>query len=125
MNLHALVRSSIQAVNPDTYGTLRQSRGYSTADDGSQVPYYMDPIDVYLQVQPISTGDLEKLDGMNIQGELWAVYLNGRNWDGIVRADRRGGDMLTFFGHQHLVVNVLEQWPDWCKLAVVRQIHQP
>ncbi len=48
------------------------------------------PVTVSAQIQPISTGDLRKLDALNVQGVTQKVYINGilRGLQRIARAQR-------------------------------------
>lgn len=126
MNLHAIVRGAISAINPDVMAMVRRSTGAPTVlADGTQVPTYSDTV-VRMQVQALTYSDLQKLDALNIQGVRRAVYLNGAVM-GVVRAAQRGGDMLIFptgtlpEGDTWLCVQALEQWPDWCKIAITLQ----
>lgn len=119
MNLHQIVSGAIGRVNPFIPATLRQSTGYTTNPDGSRTPTYTDTV-VSIQVQALSTDDLMKVDGLNLQGNKQAVYLGGQ-WNGVVRVGKQGGDLLRFNGQTWLAVIVLENWPDWTKLAVVLQ----
>lgn len=119
MNLHQLVSGAINSVNPFINATLRQSNGYTTQADGTQMPSYLDT-PVYLQVQSLTGGDLQKLSGLNIQGVNSKVYFSGQG-DGLVRLNRKGGDLLIFNKQTWLVVTVLEDWPNWVSLAVVLQ----
>lgn len=119
MNLHGIVQSAIGAINPFINATLRQSDGYTTQSDGTQTPTYIDtPISI--QVQALTGGDLQKLSGLNIQGVNNKVYFSGQG-DGLVRLNRKGGDLLIFNRRTWMVVTVLEDWPDWVSLAVVLQ----
>ena len=121
MNLHGIAVGYVAAINPMITAMLTANAGSTTAPDGSRVPAYADPVPVQCQVQSLTYNDLQQLDGLNIQGVKRAIYLPGQ-WDGVIRADQRGGDTLTMpNGDTYLVVLVLEQWPDWCKLAVVLQ----
>lgn len=127
MNLHAIVRGAITTVNPDVYCTVRRSTGVSTTQaDGVQVPGYADTPNVPVQVQALTYSDLMKLDALNIQGVRRAVYLNGAVM-GLVRVASRGGDLLIFptgtlpEGDVWLCAQSLEQWPDWCKVAITLQ----
>ncbi len=76
------------------------------------------------QIQPISTRDLAQLDGINLGGVRWKAYLNGEV-DSIVRPERKGGDLITISSGRHqgvwLVIQVIEQFPDWCSCAIVQQ----
>lgn len=136
MNLHGIVRRAITTVNPDVDGVLRRSRGYETSPSGVQVPLYAAPIGVRLQVQPLEYKDLLQVSGLNLNGEARGVYLRGQ-WDGVLRAEAKGGDLLEFVSpgevlprnaagpqrtQRWLLVKVLEVFPDWSKVAVVRQM---
>lgn len=119
MNLHKLVSGAIGSINPFIQATLRQSNGYTTQADGTQTPSYIDtPLSI--QVQSLSGGDLQKLSGLNIQGVNNKIYFTGQG-DGLVRLNRKGGDLLIFNKRTWLVVQVLEDWPDWVSLAVILQ----
>lgn len=125
MNLHGIAAPYISAVNPMTPATVQISDGYCIDDAGRQVPKYLIPsIPVLAQVQPMSSRDLQHSELMNLQGELVAIYVNGK-LDGLVRVDRKGGDIITIPGGAskgiYLVNLVLEQWPDWVKVAATMQ----
>jgi hypothetical protein len=127
MNLHAIVRGAITAINPDVLCTVRRSTGVSaTSASGVQTPGYADIPDVPVQVQALSYSDLMKLDALNIQGVRRAIYLNGAVM-GLVRVAQRGGDLIVFpsgtlpEGDVWLAALNLEQWPDWCKVAITLQ----
>ncbi len=122
MNLQGLVVGYISAINPQQPASVLLSTGPgSTQPDGSRIPAYEDPFTVSAQVQPISTGDLRKLDALNIQGVNQKVYING-SLRGLQRVKKLGGDLVVLdCGDTYLVKAVLEQWPDWVSAAVVLQ----
>lgn len=76
------------------------------------------------QVQPLSARDLQQIDGLNLGGVRWKIYLSGKI-DAVVRPERKGGDLVTISTGPHqgvwLVVMILEQYPDWCCAAIVQQ----
>lgn len=127
MNLNGIVAPYTAAITPQIIAQLLASSGSSTAPDGSRTPLYADPVDIPISVQALQYMDLVKLDGLNIQGERRAVYLSG-DWNGIVRADQKGGDLLKFQEYPGapvrtwLAAMVLESWADWTKLAVTEQV---
>jgi hypothetical protein len=124
MNLHNIATGYVSAVNPPLIGTLQTSTGYKTNADGTRVPTYAPAVQVSCQVQALQYNDIVKLQGLNIQGVRHKLYINGK-WEGIVRADQRGGDLLTMpDGTLYLVAMVLENWPDWCSVAVTEQVPQ-
>lgn len=124
MNLHAIVSPYIGAVNPQTPAVLQISDGWTTAPDFSRVPRYRIPtIDVLAQVQPLTSGDLRQIEGLNLQGYKRGIYLSGK-LDGLVRVENKGGDLITIAKGFHagvwLVATVLEQY-EWVKVAATLQ----
>lgn len=96
-----------------------------TQPDGTRVPTYAQAFTATVQVQPISTADLRKLDSLNIQGVNQKVYMTGE-LSGLVRVKSLGGDLLVLKdGTTYLVRAVLEQWSvpgvGWVSAAVVLQ----
>ena len=128
MNLNALVAPAVGLVNPRQAVTVYLSTGPSaTAADGSRTGTYAEPFQTTAQVQPISTGDLRKLEGLNIQGVTEKIYLNGQ-LRGLQRINALGGDLIILpDGTTYLVMAVLEAWRfvsagnGWCSVAVVMQ----
>lgn len=125
MNLSNIVGGYVAAVNPWVTATLTMSNGYATSADGTRVPAYLTPITVSAQVQSLTYNDLVQISGLNIQGERRAIYLDG-DWEGVVRADNKGGDLITLQdGSNWLVAQVLENWSfqdGWVKVCVTRQM---
>jgi len=122
VRLRAVTAPAVAAVNPRIVVSIRRSIGYTTASDGAQVPEYEVVANVRAQMQALSNDELKQVEGMNLQGNKQAMYLNGE-WSGIVRADRLGGDLVALpDGTEWLVVTVLENWPNWTKLALCQQL---
>lgn len=123
MNLNRVVRGAIGAVNPQVIVTIQSSTGYTTNPDGSRNPTYT-TTRRQAQIQALTYNDLFQLDGLNITGTRRALYMDGA-WEGVVRADGKGGDLITFpDGTVWLVALVLEHWGQadpWVKLAVTLQ----
>lgn len=124
MNLHGIVARAIGVVNPFVPGTIQISTGYTTGTDGVRIPTYNTLSNVPMQVQAETYKDIQQLDGLNLNGTRRVIYINGKV-DGLVRSTNKGGDLITLTDGPNagvwLVVMVLEQWPDWCKVAVTLQ----
>jgi len=124
MNLHGIAAPIISAVNPMQPVTVLVSNGSIVKPDGTRAPTFSVALNVLGQIQPISTRDMAQLEGINLGGIRWKVYLYGEV-DSIVRAERKGGDLVVLTSGRHrgtwLVVQVLEQFPDWCCAAIVFQ----
>lgn len=121
MNLHAIASRAIGSVNPPVIGQWLRATGTITAPSGKRAPVYAQAVDVPMQVQALSSGEVEHLDALNIQGVNRGVYLFG-DVRAAQRVDAAGGDLLRFGGRTWLVVAALETWPGWCKVAVREQL---
>lgn len=121
MNLHALVRGAITAVNPDQTVILLQSAGQAVSDY-QQKPVWQPACAVKAQVQPTPDKALQWLLQTR-QDSIWRdCYLYGPV-RGLERATARGGDMLYFEGFEWQVDQVLEAWSataGWTKVRVVQ-----
>lgn len=76
------------------------------------------------QVQALSSRDLRQIEGLNLQGTLRALYING-TLDGAVRPLLKGGDLVTLLdGTVWLVTVVPEPWnltAGWTKAIITLQ----
>ncbi|WP_347558572.1 hypothetical protein [Robbsia sp. KACC 23696] len=125
MNLNAIAGPAVSAVNPWVWATAQRSSGYTTNPDGERVPEYCRLGSLQVQLQPLTFQDLQQLNGLNIQGERKAMYING-DYQAVMRADQRGGDLFSLpDGTQWLVAQELEDWhgtAGWVKVCVTRQM---
>ena len=122
MNLHGIVAPAIGAVNPFIVGTVKVSTGSVIGADYTNTPTYQSFPGQQFQVQAATGPALRQIDGLNLQGIVRVVYLNG-NIEGLDRPAGKGGDLLVFNGQTWLVEAVLEPWDNvgWTKVAVVLQ----
>lgn len=130
MNLHGIVRSAINTVNPEYLGVWMQSAGFTQDATGRPIPAYTTHADTRMQVQALSGRDLVHTDFISQQGVKRTVYMFS-NAQGVVLPDNMGGDLLLFpenrggANRTWLVTHVLETWtPDvngWCRVGVVLQ----
>jgi len=124
MNLHSVVASAINSINPFLMVNIQRSTGYTLGADGLATPTYAAILPVQGQCQALTARELTQISGINQQGEKLAIYVNGTLL-GEVRPDSVGGDILTLpDGSTWLVLQVLENWSrsaGWTKAAIVRQ----
>lgn len=126
MNLKSLAGSYTAIVNPDINATLLRSSGYTTSDDGTQVPTYTVIANVSVQVQGVNGSDYERISNINQQAVLRTVFITGI-WEGIIRTDQTGGDILQFSMIPDGTINnwkliyVAEAWSNWTKAIVALQ----
>lgn len=125
MNLNNLVSGAISTINPWVTATLQRSTGSTKDSSYHRTPAYSTPEQIRAQVQSLSMGELSQIEGLNLQGEKRAIYIDGL-WEGVSRAESKGGDLVTLSDASvWLVVHVLENWSlmsGWSKVAVVRQL---
>lgn len=129
MNLHGTVRGAITSVNPDIQAAYYQNQGY-TVSNGRQAPSYASPVNIRVQVQPITTGDIRRFEFLSQQGIYRAVYCFG-SIDALVRVENKGGDLLQFprsaagASETWLISAVDEAWPGWCRVICTLQTAAP
>lgn len=119
MNLHSIVSGAISTVNPFISVTMKLFTGEVTDRFGHPQQSYDDQM-VTGQLQPLSWKDLQQLDGLNITGVQKKFYVNGF-YSATSRITQNGGDLMIIEGRTWLIKTVLEQWPDWCSVALQEQ----
>lgn len=109
-------------INPHITGTLKGSTGSITNDDFSVTPQYTTTT-VEIEVQAVSSQDLQQVENINQQADMRAVYVRGAV-KALSRPLQMGGDILTFYGSDWLVTQQLEEWGngEWSKVLVTRQM---
>lgn len=127
MNLAMIANSVIVGVNPNQSATLYFNGGYTTTDDGMQEPSYTTKT-ANIQVQGLSTADLDHMDIATQQGEYNFVYINTGLLDAQIRSLGKGEDKLTFVPQgeresvEWRVLKVIERYMNvWTKVLVCRQ----
>lgn len=122
MDLRSLANGASSVVNPNETVTVLRSTGFTIGAGVRQQPTYATPVTGPANVQALDYSDLKQIDGLNIQGEIRAIYLRGR-LAGVIRPDQTGGDLVLRGSPQEtwLVVKVLESWDTWTKACIVRQ----
>lgn len=120
MNLHNIANRAITRVNPNITATVREYLGFTVGEGRTRQPNYAPDREVILQLQPVTRGELQHIDGLNLQALYKSIHING-NYYSVQREKRKGGDLFIINGETWLVVQPLELWPDWSRLLVVLQ----
>ena len=120
MDLHGMARGFIGHVNPEVPAIIRRSNGYTTLPNGKQVRAYHPDERAMVQKQELTMRELQQIDNVVKQGVMCSIYVAG-NYYGVTRSTQLGGDLFVIGGQTWKVAQVLEAWPDWCKLALVLQ----
>lgn len=125
MDLRGIANAASNAVNANTIVTVTPSSGYTVGPAGKQIPSYGASVTGPAQIQALDGADLKKVDGLNLQGDLRAIYLRGA-LAGVVRRNSQGGDIVTIAAPAPtpligtwLIAKMLESWPNWSKACIV------
>lgn len=121
MNLRQIANSATRSINPNIPAILKKYAGETIGPGRKPIPSYLPDQSLTIQLQPISRGDIQHVDGLNIQGLAKVIYVNG-NYFSVQRELEHGGDIFVIGSEQWLVVEPVELWPDWCRLIVVLQV---
>lgn len=121
MNLHRIAKSAVSRINPFIPAIVRVSDGFTIGAGRKQAPKYLPDQTISIQLQPLSPGDLRHVDGMNLQGLLKSIHVDG-NYYGVNREKAIGGDLIIIGAETWLVIEPMELWPDWCRLLVQLQV---
>jgi hypothetical protein len=121
LNLHKIANSAIRRVNPNISAVLKKYAGETIGPGRTPQPSYLPDQGVIIQLQPLSKGELQHVDGLNVQGLVKSIYVNG-NYFSVQREKEQGGDIFLINGETWLVVEPIELWPDWCRLLVNLQV---
>ena len=120
MNLRAIANGAITSVNPNLPAVLKLNDGYTTDATGKRESGYSEH-SVTIQTQTLSL-----FEGLAQQGTLLYAYVTGQ-FHGLRRQSGKGADKLVFAAYgenettEWLVKQVVESWPDWCKVLLWRQ----
>jgi len=124
MNLNKIAAGVVSGINPKVVASYRRSSGASSAASGKRTPTYEAAVDVLVQKQPLTGGELRQVQGLNINGEFCALYVDAE-FKGVSRPQARGGDLFTLPDDSVWLVKIeLEDWyatAGWSKVACVRQ----
>ncbi|HAV8297897.1 TPA: hypothetical protein JLC35_000358 [Escherichia coli] len=123
MNLRQIANNAITSINPNIPAILKKYAGETIGPGRKPIPSYLPDQHVTIQLQPISRGDMQHVDGLNIQGLPKVIYVNG-NYFSVQRELEQGGDIFVINGEQWLVVEPIELWDSWCRLIVVLQVSE-
>lgn len=108
-------------INPFISAVVRVSDGFTIGAGRKQIPKYLPDQIISIQLQPLSPGDLRHVDGMNLQGLLKSIHVDG-NYYGVNREKAIGGDLIIIGSETWLVIEPMELWPQWCRLLVQLQV---
>lgn len=127
MDLRSIANQASNTINGNLLVSVLQSAGYTVGAGHKQVPSYLPPVTGYAQIQAMDSEDLRQVAGLNLQGQIKALYIRGSLFASL-RPIQKGGDLVQITNQttgavlaSFLIVEVLEGWKDWTKVAIVLQ----
>ncbi|UQZ10689.1 hypothetical protein M8G38_12860 [Providencia stuartii] len=125
INVRSLANTAIQIVNKNIPAVLMTNEGYQTDDAGVNTAKFVN-YDISVQLQSLSTQDLEHLGVINQQGQFIYGYARGQI-SALRRPKKKGADKMMFKAYgedeksEWLVTQVIESYPTWVKVLLWRQ----
>ena len=123
MNLRQIANRATASINPNIPATVRRYTGEVMGPGRKPIPQYEPDEQITIQFQPLTKGDLQHVDGLNIQGLFKSIHVNG-NFYSVNREMQNGGDLFIVDGKTWLVIEPLELWADWSRLLVCLQVDE-
>lgn len=121
MNIHEIIRSAINNVNPMQPVKVLKFKGYSVDEYGINTNTY-DEIETIARIQPINSFKLQHINNFNSSNVYKKAFLNGFQY-GLNMALSTNGDMLEFSGKRWLIIEAPQTWSytGWNELTLCLQ----
>lgn len=113
MNLHEVVSSAINAINPFQEISITSRGGYFTNEYGEREALDNETITVMADVQPISSEDIKFINNYN-QSSIYKSFYVSSDVHGINRPMAKSGDIVKWNGQTYYVSSLKEGWYDTC-----------
>lgn len=121
MNIHEIIRSAINNVNPMQPVKVLKFKGFSVDEYGINTNTY-DEVETIARIQPINSFKLQQINNFNSSNVYKKAFLNGFQY-GLNMALSTNGDMLEFDGKRWLIIEAPQTWSytGWNELTLCLQ----
>ena len=121
MNIHEIIRSAINNVNPMQPVKVLKFKGFSVDEYGINTNTY-DEVETIARIQPINSFKLQHINNFNSSNVYKKAFLNGFQY-GLNMALSTNGDMLEFDGKRWLIIEAPQTWSytGWNELTLCLQ----
>lgn len=109
MNLHEIVSSAINSINPFQRVTITPMGGYTVNEYGERVATAGTPFTVMADIQPLNSSDIQFINNYQQSTEYLAFWFSA-DTNGLTRPLTKSGDIITWNGKNYYVVNMPEGW---------------
>lgn len=121
MNIHEIIASAINNVNPMQPVKVLKYKGFSVDEYGINTNTY-DEIETIARIQPVNSFKLQHINNFNSSNVYKKAFLNGFQY-GLNMALDTNGDMLEFDGRKWLIIEAPQTWSytGWNELTLCLQ----
>lgn len=121
MNIHEIIRSAINNINPMQPVKVLKFKGFSVDEYGINTNTY-DELETIARIQPINSFKLQHINNFNSSNVYKKAFLNGFQY-GLNMALSTNGDMLEFDGKRWLIIEAPQTWSytGWNELTLCLQ----
>lgn len=121
MNIHEIIRTAINNVNPVQPVKILKFKGFSVDEYGINTNTY-EEVDTIARIQPINSFKLQHINNFNSSNVYKKAFLNGFQY-GLNMALDTNGDMLEFDGKRWLIIEAPQTWSytGWNELTLCLQ----
>lgn len=120
MNLSSIANSAIQSILPNRAITLKKYAGFTINEYAERIPSYY-TVDIYADIQDLSSSDLSFAEKIGLQGQLRNIYIHAPDNLRANMQGESGGDLVNFDGADWLVIKLVEDYPHYSKAIMQRQ----
>lgn len=113
MNLHEIVSSAINAINPFQTITIKSRGTYTVNEYGERTAVEGASKTVLADVQPLSSEDIKFINNYN-QSSIYRSFWVSEDVSGINRPLAKAGDIVTWNGDTYYVMGMKEDWYATC-----------
>lgn len=121
MNIHEIIRTAINNVNPVQPVKILKFKGFSVDEYGINTNTY-EEVETIARIQPINSFKLQHINNFNSSNVYKKAFLNGFQY-GLNMALDTNGDMLEFDGKRWLIIEAPQTWSytGWNELTLCLQ----
>lgn len=126
MNLHEIVSSAINSINPFQSITITPRGGYTVNQYGEREVITGSDFTVMADVQPLNSSDIQFINNYQSSTEYMSFWFSA-DVNGLTRPLVKSGDIITWNGKKYYVVNMPEGWYEingWSHCVGALQLNQ-
>ena len=109
MNLHEIVSSAINSINPFQTITITPRSSYTVNEYGEAIATEGTSYSIQAQIQPLTSEDIKFINNYN-ESTVYKAFWVSADTFGLNRPMAKGGDKITWNGKTFYVTSMPEDW---------------